>query len=98
MKKRKIIIALTLTFSAFIVLIALCDIIVSINASGRTYDDADSIPHRRVGLILGTSPISTWNGRRNYYFDYRIQAGAELYKAGKVDWLVVSGEIGRAHV
>ena len=91
MKKRKIIIALTLTFSAFIVLIALCDIIVSINASGRTYDDADSIPHRRVGLILGTSPISTWNGRRNYYFDYRIQAGAELYKAGKVDWLVVSG-------
>lgn len=91
MKKRKIIIALTLTFSAFIVLIALCDIAVSINASGRTYDDADSIPHHRVGLILGTSPISTWNGRRNYYFDYRIQAGAELYKAGKVDWLVVSG-------
>lgn len=91
MKKRKIIIALTLTFSAFLILIALCDIVVSGNASVRTYDDVDNVPHRQVGLILGTSPISTWNGRRNYYFDYRIKAGAELYKAGKVDWLVVSG-------
>ena len=75
----------------FIAIIATCDILVSKNASGKTYDDVDSIPHRKVGLILGTSPISTWNGRRNYYFDHRITAGADLYKAGKVDWLVVSG-------
>lgn len=91
MKKRKIFIVLALIFSVFLVIIALCDIVVSRNASGRTYDDVENIPHRKVGLILGTSPISTWNGRRNYYFDYRIKAGAELYKAGKVDWLVVSG-------
>ena len=75
----------------FIAIIATCDILVSNNASGKTYDEVDSIPHRKVGLILGTSPISTWNGRRNYYFDHRITAGADLYKAGKVDWLVVSG-------
>ncbi len=42
-------------------------------------------------LILGTSPVSIWTNRRNFYFDHRIKAGAELYKAGKVDWLVVSG-------
>jgi putative protein involved in barrier function of the cell envelope len=69
----------------------ICDQSVAYNAEGRLYDNVDSIPHRKVGLILGTSPISTWNGRRNYYFDNRIKAGAELYKAGKVDWLVVSG-------
>lgn len=69
----------------------ICDQSVAYNAKGRLYDNVDSIPHRKVGLILGTSPISTWNGRRNYYFDHRIKAGAELYKAGKVDWLVVSG-------
>ncbi len=69
----------------------MCDIFVAWNASGKTYEDVDSIPHRKVGLILGTSPISTWTGRRNYYFDHRIKAGADLYKAGKVDWLVVSG-------
>ena len=76
---------------AFIVIIAMCDIFVARNASGKTYADVVSTPHRKVGLILGTSPISTWTGRRNYYFDYRIKAGADLYKAGKVDWLVVSG-------
>lgn len=45
----------------------------------------------KVGLILGTSPKSTWNGRRNYY-NHRIKAGADLYKAGKINWLVVIGE------
>ena len=71
--------------------VAICVIHVSDNAKGRLYYDVDSIPHRKVGLILGTSPISTWSGTRNHYFDHRIQAGAELYKTGKVDWLVVSG-------
>lgn len=64
---------------------------MSRNAFGKTYDNVDSIPHGMVGMILGTSPISTWNGRRNYYFDHRIKAGSELYKAGKVDWPVFSG-------
>lgn len=69
----------------------ICDRQVTDYAECRLYDNVDSIPHRKVGLILGTSPISMWNGRRNYYFDHRIGAGAELYKTGKVDWLVVSG-------
>lgn len=91
MKKRKIILSCIAIVGLAFALILMCDVIVSRNASGKTFDEVDSIPNRKVGLILGTSPISTWNGRRNYYFDNRIKAGAELYKAGKVDWLVVSG-------
>ena len=91
MRKRKIIIGSIVIIAAIIALISVCDVSVARNASGKTYDDVDDLPHRKVGLILGTSPISTWNGRRNYYFDHRIKAGADLYKAGKVDWLVVSG-------
>lgn len=91
MKKRNIIFCILAIIGAFVAVMALCDITVSRHASGKTYDNADSIPRRKVGLILGTSPVSTWNGRRNYYFDHRIKAAAELYKAGKVDWLVVSG-------
>ena len=91
MKKRKIIIWSLIIVGVLIAITAMCDILVSKNASEKIYDDADSVPHRNVGLILGTSPISTWNGRRNYYFTHRIKAGADLYKAGKVDWLVVSG-------
>lgn len=89
--RRKIYIAIGLILTAILLAIVLCDKSVAYNAEGRLYDNVDSIPHRKVGLILGTSPISTWNGRRNYYFDHRIKAGVELYKAGKVDWLVVSG-------
>lgn len=89
--KRKIIKGLLFAFLLIIGVATICDLSVTHNAKGYMYDNVDSIPHRKVGLILGTSPISTWNGRRNYYFDYRIKAGADLYKAGKVDWIVVSG-------
>lgn len=89
--KKKIYIVFGFILAAIFFAIVLCDQSVAYNAEGRLYDNVDSISHRKVGLILGTSPISTWNGRRNYYFDHRIKAGAELYKAGKVDWLVVSG-------
>lgn len=91
MKKRNIIFSILAIISVFVAVMVFCDVTVSRNASDRTYDNVDSIPRRKVGMILGTSPVSTWNGRRNYYFDHRIKAGAELYKAGKVDWLVVSG-------
>lgn len=77
--------------AAIVVTMAICDRMVEHAAKYRLYDSAGDVPHRKVGLVLGTSPISTWNGRRNYYFDHRIKAAAELYKAGKVDWLVVSG-------
>lgn len=89
--KKKIVIALALALLAVAGAVIACDQSVERYAESLLYDDAGLIPHRKVGLVLGTSPISTWNGRRNYYFDYRVQAGAELYKAGKVDWLVVSG-------
>lgn len=90
-RRRKIIIWFLAIAGVIIAIIALCNIIVARNAAGKTYDRADCIPHRQVGLILGTSPISTWTGQRNSNFDCRIEAGVELYKAGKVDWLVVSG-------
>lgn len=91
MKKRTILVWSLAIIGLICAMIAYCDIKVEKNAVGKTYENVDSVPHRMVGLVLGTSPISTWNGRRNYYFDHRIKAAADLYNAGKVDWLVVSG-------
>lgn len=88
--KRIIIVTVTLLCAVGIVM-TICDRKVNHAAKGLLYSNVESVPHRKVGLILGTSPISIWTGMRNYYYDYRIKAGAELYKAGKVDWLVVSG-------
>lgn len=89
--KKKVCIVVGIILLIILCAIFVCDQSVAYNAKRRLYENVDSIPHRKVGVILGTSPISTWTGRRNYYFDHRIKAGADLYKAGKVDWLVVSG-------
>jgi SanA protein len=67
------------------------DRLVENNASGKIYDSASEIPHNKVGLLLGTSKILS-SGRVNLYYKYRINAAVELYKSGKVDFLIVSGD------
>jgi SanA protein len=71
--------------------IASASLFVSKAARGRTYSDFDAIPARRVGLVLGCSRLLP-DGRRNTFFDNRIRAAAGLIHAGKVDYLVVSGD------
>jgi SanA protein len=61
------------------------------SAAGLTFDDAEAVPHRHVGLLLGC-PMILPNGRPNRFFRYRIEAAVNLYQAGKVDYLLVSGD------
>ena len=63
---------------------------VSLNASGRTYDNVSDVPEREYGLLLATSPI-TPQGGHNFYFDNRIKSVVELFKAGKVKKIIASG-------
>lgn len=70
--------------------IAACYLMVMSNARSRTYDEVGEIPHNKVGLLLATSPF-TAGGARNFYFENRIKAADELYKAGKVDYIIASG-------
>lgn len=88
--KRIIIKALALGVILCVALMGLCYIAVSVNAIGRTYDDVDAVPHNTFALLLATSPI-TPAGEHNFYFDNRIKAAEELYKAGKVDYIIASG-------
>jgi SanA protein len=53
--------------------------------------DMDSLPHKRVGLVLGCSPV-LGSGAPNAYFENRIAAAAALFRAKKVDYLLVSGD------
>ena len=57
--------------------------------SPRVYSSVNDIPAREVGMVLGTSEYS--NGRLNPVLAGRLQAAADLYHAGKVQILVVSG-------
>lgn len=58
---------------------------------GRLYSSTADIPHRRVGLVLGCSRRQG-SGYPNPFFDSRIRAATELFHAGKVDYLLVSGD------
>ena len=59
--------------------------------AARIYDSVDSIPRNKVALLLGTNPLNK-RGRPNPYFTNRIITAAELYHAGKADYIIASGD------
>jgi SanA protein len=55
------------------------------------YDVAEKIPSCHAAIVLGTSRyLST--GVQNLYFTYRIDAAEKLYRAGKVEKFILSGD------
>ena len=70
------------------------DMRVGKRAAGRVYDNIGDIPAREYGLLPGTSRLV--NGKHlNTYFYNRIHAAVELYRAGKIRKIIVSGDNGR---
>lgn len=59
-------------------------------AAERIASNVDAVQPSEVALVLGTSPELS-DGRPNLYFEHRMDAAAELYHAGKVERLLVSG-------
>lgn len=53
-------------------------------------DSIDELKPTKAGLVLGTAPLSR-SGRPNRFFVYRMDAAAKLFKSGKVEYLIVSG-------
>ncbi len=66
-------------------------IFIGYETDGLTYSDISAIPHRKVGIILGC-PKKLSGGRLNPFFSSRISAAAALFRAGKVDYLLASGD------
>ena len=56
--------------------------------------DVQKLPKTKVAVVLGTAP-NLVGGYQNYYFVYRIDAAADLYKSGKVTHFILSGDHGR---
>lgn len=89
--KKTIIISVASAFCLAVIAMFVCNKLVVDNATGKCYDDVNLISHNKVGLLLGTSP-KLKSGRNNVYFDYRISTTVELYNAGKIDYVLVSGD------
>ncbi|MEP2688381.1 SanA/YdcF family protein [Maribacter dokdonensis] len=90
---KKILKILGLLFILLVFVIFTCNIIISNTADGKTFTDISSTPKNRVGLVLGTSNKLT-NGSPNPYYTYRINATKALYNAGKIEFILVSGDNG----
>ena len=77
---------------ACLALILICNQIVVNNADGKVFFDIDSIKNNQVGLLLGTTPQARFDRITNYFFIYRIDAAEQLYKAGKIEQILISGD------
>ncbi|WP_339666678.1 SanA/YdcF family protein [Maribacter arcticus] len=90
---RKIIKILGALCLVLLLVILTCNFIISSTTEDKTYSDINTIPPNRVGLVLGTSNRIS-NGSSNPYYTYRIDATVALYKAGKIKFILVSGDNG----
>ena len=66
--------------------------LVKDNAKGKAFYEIDNIKYNKVGLLLGTTPQARFDRITNYFFIYRIDAAEQLYKAGKIEKILISGD------
>jgi SanA protein len=61
------------------------------STESKVYSDLSKLPEHRVALVLGTS-YRRVGGGPNPYFEKRIETAARLYKMGKIDHFILSGD------
>lgn len=76
---------------ALILVLSVCHLSIAYSTQKQLYTAVDSIPKTKVGIVLGTSRRLA-NGTKNLYFSYRIAAAKKLFEAGKVNYLILSGD------
>lgn len=79
------------SFISLLVLLISSNVWVVFATQKYVFNDVDSIPHRSVALVLGTSNRLT-DGSPNPFFTNRIETAYQLFKSGKVDHIIVSGD------
>lgn len=89
LKKRFWWLVLLILIPVFLTITA--NVLVEHNSKGKTFSKSDVIPKNRVGLVLGTAKRLK-SGYLNLYFKYRIEATVELYRKGKIEFILISGD------
>ena len=90
-KLRTIIVAIMVPVLLALALVVYCNVSIDRYARGRVFDSVDSVPARHSALVLGTSPRGRHGGRNPFFFA-RIDAAVELFNAGKIERIIVSGD------
>jgi SanA protein len=88
---KKLILTLLIAALALVATVYICYKTVKWSAEGKLYTDVRAIPYNKVGLLLGTTKY-IGKGSINPYYHYRIQAAAQLVRAGKIKYIIASGD------
>jgi len=88
---KKLIKIFLLLFVAGFLFILFANYTIKSKCDDFLYTDISKIPNCKTALVLGTSKTLS-NGTPNLYFSYRIKATSDLYKAGKIQYIIVSGD------
>ncbi len=76
----------------FVALVVYANLLAKRAGEGVLFDDVEQVPPQAVGLVFGTSYHGRSGQGENPYFTNRIDAAVELWQAGKVECLLVSGD------
>jgi len=87
----KIIKGFILTAAFIFLVIIFPDIYITVYSSVYVFNDLQDLPPNKCGLLLGTSKYRP-EGGINPYFKDRLDAAAELYKSGKIEYIIASGD------
>jgi len=91
MRKPKRLLILSVILLTFPLLFLFISNYAIVNSTkSQIYTDINEVPANDIGLVLGTSKYTV--GGINLYYQYRMEAAAELYFNGKIKHIIVSGD------
>ena len=91
--RKKLLIAILLFSFIFLLFTVIANKIIVNNTKNFITEDISNAHYCKTALLLGTSKTLK-SGKKNAFFYNRIEATAELYKNGKLKFIIVSGDNG----
>lgn len=89
---KKLMLVVIIIMTVILVLMLISNQIVVNNAEGKAFSEIDSVKYNKVGLLLGTTPQARITKVKNYFFIYRLDAAEQLYRARKIEKILISGD------
>ncbi len=77
-----------------LIIVLLVDLSITYKAKHQLHNTVDSVTPNKVGLVLGAGKYTN-HGSVNLYYKYRLKAAIDLYKAGKIKFILISGDNSR---
>uniref|UniRef100_UPI00404A7561 ElyC/SanA/YdcF family protein n=1 Tax=Fulvivirga sp. TaxID=1931237 RepID=UPI00404A7561 len=75
-----------------LLLILVSNVLVISNGARATYSSINDIEEAKPVIVLGTGKYLRDGVNENLYYTYRIDAALELWKAGKAQYFIISGD------